>query len=113
MAIKRYNNRLTKYNNSTLIQKMLDLKNILGIKHYVSPNFKIPTYLDRAKINTISVVWRRGDRLYKYAEQYYSNPDLWWVIGMYNNKPTDAHFTIGDVFYIPTDLNNLFEYMGV
>lgn len=32
---------------------------------------------------------------------------------MYNNKPTDAHFSIGDVFYIPTDLNNLFKYMEI
>lgn len=110
MTIKRYKNRKINYNNSELISKILELKNIDSIRHYISPQFKIPTYLDRIKIKTIGSVWKRGDKLSKYAEKYYNDPKLWWVIAMYNNKPTDAHFTIGDVFYIPTDLNNLFQY---
>jgi nucleoid-associated protein YgaU len=113
MSTNRYNNRRIKYNQSELIQKILDIKNIDGIRHYVSPTLKIPTYLDRINIKTVGLVWKRGDRLSKYAERYYLDPQLWWVIAMYNNKPTDAHFTIGDVFYIPTDLNNLFQYAEV
>lgn len=113
MAIKRYINRIKKFNNSDLIKKILNLKNISGITHYRSPQFKIPTYLDKTNINTVSAVWKRGDRLYKYAEFYYSNAELWWIIAAYNNKPTDAHFNIGDTFYIPINLENLFEYMVV
>lgn len=113
MSIKRYNNRKIKYNTSELIQKILDSKNVNGIRHYSSPDIKLPTYLDKKNIKTIPSVWKRGDRLYKYAEAYYSNPELWWIIALYNNKPTDAHFNIGDVFYIPTDLANLFEYVEI
>lgn len=113
MAIKRYTNRKVNYNTEELIQKILDRKNIPAIKHYNSPVIEIPTYLDRVNIKTTTEIWKRGDRLYKYAEKYYSNPELWWIIAMYNNKPTDAHFIIGDVFYIPTDLANLFEYLKV
>lgn len=113
MSLRRYKNRKPKFNNSNLIQKVLDIKNIQGIRHYVSPKFKIPTYLDRIDIQTVGEVWKRGDRLSKYAERYYLDPQLWWIIAMYNNKPTDAHFSIGDVFYIPTDLNNLFKYMEI
>lgn len=113
MAIKRYINRIKKSNNSILIQKILDLKNINSIVHYKSANIKMPTYLEKAKITTDTVVWKRGDKLYKYAEKYYSNPELWWVIGLYNNKPTDAHFQIGDVFLVPTDLRQLLEYMVI
>ena len=93
MAVKRYINRTVKFNNSDLIKKILDLKNVSGIRHYNSPYFKVPTYLETANISTVKMVWKRGDRLYKFSEIYYSNPELWWVIGLYNNKPTDAHFT--------------------
>ncbi|WP_286970079.1 hypothetical protein [Algoriphagus sp.] len=26
---------------------------------------------------------------------------MWWIIAFYNQKPTDAHFTIGEEMYIP------------
>jgi nucleoid-associated protein YgaU len=113
MSIKRYKNRKKIFNNSELIQKILDIKNIQGIRHYMSPKIKMPTYLDKINIKTVGAIWKRGDRLSKYAEKYYNNSQLWWVIALYNNKPTDAHFTIGDVFYIPTDLNNLFQYVEI
>jgi hypothetical protein len=80
MSINRYSNRRIKYNQSELIQKILDIKNINGIRHYVSPQFKIPTYLDRVNIKTVGAVWKRGDRLSKYAERYYLDSQLWWVI---------------------------------
>lgn len=113
MTINRYRNRKIKNNTSELIQKLLDVKNINAIRHYRSPDFKIPTYVERLDIKTVSVLWKRGDRLYKFAETYYSNPELWWVIAMYNNKPTDAHFTIGDTVHIPVDLANFFEYARI
>jgi hypothetical protein len=113
MAIKRYTKRNKIFNNSILIEKILNIKNIKGIRQFTSPNFKMPTFLDKEKIDTESVYWKRGDRLYKYAEKYYLNPDLWWIIGLYNNKPTDAHFQIGDVIYIPIDLEQLLQYVEV
>lgn len=113
MAIKRYSRRNKIFNNSILIEKILNIKNIKGIRHFVSPTLKIPSYIDRENIDTESVYWKRGDRLHKYAEKYYSNAELWWIIGLYNNKPTDAHFQIGDIVYIPIDLEQLMEYIEV
>lgn len=113
MAFNRYRNRKTKYNFNKLIQKVLDKKNVSSIRHYTSPNIKNATYLDKINIKTLTEIWKRGDRLSKYAEKYYMDPKLWWIIALYNNKPTDAHFTIGETFYIPTDLNNFFEYVEI
>ena len=45
-----------------------------------------------------------GDKLYKFAHEYYGDPNLWWVIAWYNNKPTDAHFKLGETVYIPREL---------
>lgn len=114
MSIKRYNKRDTRNNSSELITQILEEKNIIFLKHYISPNFRFPTYQENLKIKTKKEVWKLGDRLSKYSEKYYKNPELWWVIGMYNKKPTDAHFKIGDIFYIPLNLDFLFEeYMKV
>jgi len=35
---------------------------------------------------------------------------MWWVIAWYNQKPTEAHFNVGDVVYIPTPLANVLQY---
>ena len=113
MYVKRYKKNNIRFNDSDLIKKILDYKNISNVLHYRTSPIKLPTDEEKIKIKTISIVWKRGDRLFKYAEEYYQNPELWWIIGMYNNKPTDAHFSIGDIVYIPVDLNNLFEYVEI
>ena len=48
-------------------------------------------------------VWSKTDKLHKLAEQYYGDNTYWWVIAMFNKKPTDAHYSIGDITYIPED----------
>ena len=32
---------------------------------------------------------------------YYNDSKYWWTIALTNSKPTDAHFSIGDIVYIP------------
>jgi len=53
----------------------------------------------------IQRVYTMGDRLYKFAYEYYGDVDYWWIIAWYNNKPTDTHFNIGDIVYIPRELD--------
>ena len=45
--------------------------------------------------------WSHGDKLYKLAHEHYGNRQLFWIIGLYNNKPTDAHWNYGDTVFIP------------
>jgi hypothetical protein len=59
----------------------------------------------RNDLTHIQRVYTMGDRLYKFAYEYYGDVDYWWIIAWYNNKPTDAHFKIGDVVYIPRELD--------
>ena len=46
-------------------------------------------------------VWAKTDRLHRLSMKYYNGPNFWWVIGLVNKKPTDGHYSIGDVVYIP------------
>ena len=54
-------------------------------------------------------VWSYGDNLIKLAQIYYGASDYWWTIGFINNKPTDAHFKIGDIVLIPRSVSPIVE----
>jgi len=54
-------------------------------------------------------VWSYGDNLIKLAQTYYGARDYWWTIGFVNNKPTDAHFKIGDIVLIPRNPSLIVE----
>jgi hypothetical protein len=56
-------------------------------------------------------VWSHGDKLYKLANKYYGNKDMFWMIGLFNNKPTDGHYKYGDVVLIPVDGAELYRDM--
>lgn len=46
--------------------------------------------------------WSYGDNLIKLSNKFYGTSAHWWVIGFVNKKPTDSHFKIGDIVYIPS-----------
>ena len=59
----------------------------------------------RVELDHIERIYKTGDKLYKFAYEYYGSVDYWWIIAWYNNKPTDSHFKLGDVVYIPKQLD--------
>ena len=48
-------------------------------------------------------IWSYGDSLHKLSTKAYGTIEHWWSIGIVNKKPTDAHYKIGDVVYIPSN----------
>ena len=50
-------------------------------------------------------VWSHGDTLFRLSRKYYGTDKLWTSIALINRKPTDAHYSIGDVVYIVEDPN--------
>ncbi len=56
-------------------------------------------------------IWTKTDSLYKLANKYLGSYDNWWIIALVNKKPTDAHYSIGDVIYIPSDVNLIKEVL--
>ena len=46
-------------------------------------------------------LWGKDDKLHKLSLRYYGSMNFWWVIGLVNRKPTDGHYKIGDIVYIP------------
>lgn len=56
-------------------------------------------------------VWTHGDSLLKLSFKFFGKQDFWWVIGLVNNKPTDAHYKIGDIVYLPSSPYQIVELM--
>jgi hypothetical protein len=60
---------------------------------------------------TAEHVWAKGDSLHKLSIKYFGERQYWWTIGLTNSKPTDAHFSIGDVVYIPSNPYHIAELL--
>lgn len=56
-------------------------------------------------------IWTTGDSLFKLSYRYFGNYDNWWTIATINGKPTDGHYSIGDIVYIPKNPLRLVEAM--
>lgn len=92
--------------DKSLRETIHDRRHIDSIRALARWNSNAPTDQElREDLTHIERIYTMGDRLYKFAYEYYGDVDYWWIIAWYNNKPTDAHFKIGDVVYIPRELD--------
>ena len=105
----RNRNRFVFANNDELYENILTRKRITSLRQYGTPIFRSLSSIPNIK--TSLQIWKTGDRYYKLASAYYGNPKLWWIIALYNQKPTEGHLKRGDVIRIPTSLNLILYYL--
>jgi len=100
-----------KFKQATLTQEQRDflkqIRNIEKIQYYDNYVFSRDFLLEEYEI--IEHVWSHGDKLYKLANKYFGDRNLFWIIGLFNNKPTDSHYSYGDVVYVP---NNFIKFIN-
>ena len=82
------------------------------INQYETPELVNVKSVDYVDLEVIRKVWKTGDKLYKLADLYYNDATMWWVIALFNNKPTEAHFSVGDIIYIPTAIEEITNLIG-
>lgn len=109
----RYKNQRVYRNANEAYKRYLkQTRGMDSIRQYNTPKFKHPSAGETSNFNTVSHIWRTGDRLYKLADEYYNDAEMWWVIALYNQKPTEFHYKLGDVLYIPVPLESVLFYIG-
>ena len=94
----KYLNHGTSINNTRLYKQMLKDRGILSIQQFRTKYFN--------KVNLSSFqpqthICRKNDKLIRLSNSFYGDGKYWWLIGYFNQKPTDAHFEIGDKIFIP------------
>jgi len=103
--MSRYNGRKKAVNNSEMYEDILDARGVEQLLQYTTPELKYPSEEEYARIRTVDYVWKYGDKFWRLAAQYYSDPKLWWLIAQFNRKPTEGHMAPGDILKIPLDLS--------
>ena len=104
----RMGNRKLYYNSKDIYKHLRKERgNKDYIRHYGTPVLKKMTVEEIATLDIINVHWSAGSKLYKLAHKYYNDSKMWWVIAAFNQKPTDSHFSAGDVVYIPLPLEKV------
>jgi len=100
----RYDNRLILLNKDELYMKFIEERNLKSIRQYGTGTLKYPTVDELKSITRVRHIWKTGDRYFKLAIKYYGSAQYWWVIALFNQKPTEANVTVGDLIYVPTPL---------
>jgi nucleoid-associated protein YgaU len=109
--MSRFRNRSTIKNDNDLYVEILEERDVKYISHYETPNFRYPTPKEIGDLVIQEHIWKKGDRYFKLAHEYYGEPKLWWVIAWYNKKPTESHANLGDIIYIPTPIGKIMKYL--
>ena len=102
--------KLTEIDKDTY-QEMLQDRGIKNINLYESMELYYPTDSQMKNLIMIQEVWKDGDKFYKYANQYYSDSSLWYVIAFINKTPTDSHVGAGQIILIPTPVESVLKYI--
>ena len=111
--MSRYRRYQILKNDLEYYSKQLDARDVKQIRQYRPKPFgQIPDRVLR-NLSVQQDTWSINTKLYKLSEKYYGAPDFWWVIGYFNNKPTDADWKPGDEILIPQPLQRILRVVGV
>jgi len=108
----RYSNQNIFTNEDPIYKRYLKKRGLNLVNQFNTPEFKFPKQADLMNFSSIKHAWSMGDRYFKLAAEYYSDPAMWWVIAFYNKKPTEFHVNVGEIIYIPIPLETVLFYMG-
>lgn len=98
--------------SNEMYSNYLEERGVREITFIPFTKFKQLSASEKRQILEVSHIWKSGDRYYKLSVEHYGNPNYWWIIAYYNNKPTEASISIGDTIKIPKPLNVLLTLLS-
>ena len=112
MPFSRLSGREIFENSNILYDEKFKEKDLQKILQYETQYLLFPSVEELSDISFDTRTWKVGDRLHKIAFELYGDSRYWWVIAQFNNKPTEHHFKVGDVYYVPLDLEDALNSYG-
>jgi hypothetical protein len=99
------------FNNDPAYGTLFQKRGISGIRQFSTTKLRYPTAEEiQSDITEVSEFWKVGDQLWKYAERYYQDGELWWILAWYNKG---IFFNIGDQILIPLPLDRILKLLNV
>tara|TARA_B100000035_G_scaffold294759_1_gene285280 strand:+ start:1638 stop:1979 length:342 start_codon:yes stop_codon:yes gene_type:complete len=109
----RYSRRKIVLNNLERYEPFLERRHRVSIRHY-GTYFRTKMDMDVLRsLDKKTHRWQASDKFFKLASVYYDNPELWWVIAEFNQKPTENHCLPGDLIYIPMPVDKVISAMEI
>ena len=111
--MNRYFTHTISVNDSPFYDKQIESRDLEQIRHQLLKNY---TQLSREFVDKLEFskdIWTINTSLYKLAHRYYNDQTKWWIIGMINLKPTDAHWRLGETVYIPINPGFILDRLGL
>jgi hypothetical protein len=113
MSLSRYASQDIITNDHELYDELFRERGVTKIRQFETPIIYHPNLQDLTNISYETRRWKLGDRLYKIAHEFYGDSTYWWVIAQFNNKPTESHFKVGDICYVPISIESILEYYRI
>ena len=111
--MSRYiNKRLFDANRSKNAKELMKRRGIENGRFFKALDLSSLSVEERKSFDVRIVTWRRETRLSKLAFEFYGDSKLWWVIGWFNQKPTDSSYSVGDEVMIPFPLEDILNRIG-
>ncbi len=108
--MSRYNSSGRGTNSQEFYKEFLEKRNVKSLEQYRTPRFPILSAEVRRRFVVVRHYWQMGDSYWKLAAKHYSDPNLWWVLAWYNEKPTESHIEIGGTVLIPTPVEEVISF---
>ena len=94
-------------NDSEIYDEFFDSRGVKEILQYRTKVFS--NSFKNSNISYHPHYWSHGDRYHKLASNYYGNHRLWWIIAIFNEKPSEANIKYGDLIKIPLNFSDILE----
>jgi nucleoid-associated protein YgaU len=98
-------------NDNEIYEDILRRKRIRSARQYSTLTLERIQASRQNGIEEVSHIWTTGDKYFKLANQFYGRSELWWVIALYNQKPTEGHLKRGDLIKIPVPIELVLYYL--
>jgi len=108
----RYDKRLILSNDDELYKKFIEKRDLKAIRQYGTGTLKYPTVEEMKRMTRVRHIWKAGDRYYKLSVEHYGSARYWWVIALFNQRPTEADVAVGDQIYIPVPLEAILRVLN-
>ena len=110
MPISRYRKVSTVVNDDEEYEEFLEPRGRKSVVQYRTHAMAEPN--PRGSVRHDLHIWKQADRFWKLAQKYYQDSRYWWVIAQYNQKPTEAHISNGDLIVIPLPISRALAALG-
>ena len=109
----RYNDRSTSINNTAFYSQIMARRGVSQIRQFLTAQISYPSTNQIKTLTVKNHIFKTGDHYSKLAHEYYGDATYWWVIAIYNLKPTEADLEYGDIVFIPLPLYKVVEYFNI